>query len=205
MNGQDAVHIVDDNPEVRRSLGVLMRSHGYRHREFPDAASFLEVCTPETTGCAIVDVRLPGLSGLDLQREIKERGYALPVIVVSGHADVPMAVRAMKAGAVDFFEKPFSAGALIASVERAMAVDARNREARGKTEVRRARLALLTPREREVLLLVSDGHYNKVIARKLGVSVSTVETHRRHIMHKLHAETLFDLVCAVEDDGARRP
>lgn len=203
MQETGIVYVVDDDPGVRESIAALLRSRGLATEIFPDAASFLQAYAPGRPGCLVVDVRLPGVSGLDLQRRLQALGEAPPVIVMSGHADVPMAARAMKAGAVDFIEKPFPPRRLLEGVEKALALDAERRRRHRDDAVRRAGLERLTPREREILHRVAAGSYNKVIAAELGVSVSTVEAHRRRLMQKLGAETLYDLVRAAElDTGA---
>ncbi|HET8700097.1 MAG TPA: response regulator [Nitrococcus sp.] len=200
MSSQGTVYVVDDSVEVRESLTVLLRSRGLQSACFPDAPAFLNACPPSASGCLIVDVRMPGLSGLDLQQQLHDRGYTLPVIVITGHGDVPMAVRALKAGALDFIEKPFASSSLIPLINEALVLDARLRARRCEEATLRARLALLAPREREILRQIVNGRYNKVIAADLGVSVSTVETHRKKIMEKLHANSLYDLVRMAELD-----
>lgn len=207
MSDQSTVYVVDDSVEVRESLTVLLRSKGLQSCCFPDAQAFLKACAPHVAGCLIVDVRMPGLSGLDLQHLLQERGYTLPVIVITGHGDVPMAVRALKAGALDFIEKPFAPSVLIPLINEALALDARLSHRRCEEAMLRARFALLTPREREILQQIVNGHYNKVVAADLGVSVSTVEAHRKRIMEKLRAKSLYDLVHIVElnrDSGSPR-
>lgn len=203
MRETGIVYVVDDDAGVRESIGTLLRSRGLAMEIFPDAASFLQAYAPGRHGCLVVDVRLPGMSGLDLQRRLQALGEMLPVIVMSGHADVPMAARAMKAGAVDFIEKPFPPRRLLEGVENALALDAERRRRHCDDAVRRAGLARLTPREREILHRVAAGSYNKVIAAELGVSVSTVEVHRRRLMQKLGAKTLYDVVRAAELDAGR--
>lgn len=198
MSEEGTVYVVDDSAEVRASLTVLLRSKGLHSRCFPNAWAFLNACPPSASGCLIVDVRMPGLSGLDLQYRLREEGYTLPVIVITGHGDVPMATRALKAGALDFIEKPFAPSVLIPLINEALTIDARLRQQRCEEALLRARWALLTAREREILQQVVGGHFNKVIAADLGVSVSTVETHRKKIMEKLHARSLYDLVHIAE-------
>ncbi len=200
---ESIVYVVDDNVVVRDSIVGLLESTGLRCRSFPDAQSFLDSCPRDAAGCLVLDVRMPGRSGLALQRELCELGYSLPVIMITGHGEVPMAVRALKNGAFDFLEKPFSTDSLLSSIDRALAVDARGRRKRQEEEMCRRRLALLSERERQILQYVSAGHYNKVIADKLGLSVSTVETHRRKIVRKLRARSIFDLVriADLDEDG----
>lgn len=200
MSDQGTVYVVDDSAEVRESLAVLLRSKGLQSRCFPNAGAFLNACSSNVAGCLIADVRMPGLSGLDLQRRLQEQGYTLPVIIITGHADVPMAVRALKAGALDFIEKPFAPSMLIPLINEALALDVRRRQRRHEEAMLRSRLALLTLRERKILQQIVKGHYNKVIAADLGVSVSTVEVCRKKIMEKLRASSLYDLVQIVELD-----
>lgn len=198
MTDRGTVYVVDDDSIVRASLTALLRSKRLPVSEFPDARAFLDACPPNAAGCLIVDVRMPGLSGLDLQHCLRERGYTLPVIVISGHADVPMAVRALKAGALDFLEKPFASAVLIPLIDKALALDARRRRRHCEKALLEARFAQLTAREREILRQIVQGRYNKVIAADLGISVSTVEVHRKKILEKLCAKSLYDLVRSAE-------
>ena len=205
---EGTVFVVDDNADVRDSIAGLVRSRGYRCQGFSTAQDFLDRCPPSEAGCLVVDVRLPGLSGLDLQQRLPSLGYSLPVIVMTAHGDVPMAVRALQAGALDFLEKPFDPALLLRLVGRALAADQRVRRMRLERSTLDARVALLTDRERDILRLVTEGHYNKVVADKLGVSISTVEMHRKKLMEKLRAESLYDLVriaeiCLAAPDDAR--
>ena len=188
------VFVVDDDQAVRDSLGLLLRAAGLEAETYPDARSFLATCTPRRAGCLLLDIRMPGISGLDLQDSLAKRGIGLPVIVITGHGDVPMAIRAMKAGAMDFIEKPFSSRALLQRVREALARDTRARQQRAQADAIVARMSQLSPREHEVLDCVVGGQYNKVIATRLGISVSTVEAHRKKIMEKLEAASLSDLV-----------
>lgn len=199
MTTDPTVFIVDDDPAVRESTELLLQSRGIKTRCFPQAQAFLDAYNPGLRGCVLVDVRMPGLSGLDLQARLAGAGSTLPVIVITGHGDVPMAVRAIKAGALDFLEKPFDARALEALVRRALELDASRRKERQRIETERARVALLTERERQVLVRISQGHYNRVIADELGISISTVEAHRRKVMEKLRAHTMYELVRIVDD------
>lgn len=201
---EGTVYVVDDSIEVRESVAALLASRGRACRMFPDAESFLGDCPPRSTGCLMLDVRIPGIGGLDLLDRLRELGYTLPVIIVTAHADVPMAVRALKAGAMDFLEKPFRPDLLLTLVERALEADQRLDAVRRERETLEARFALLTAREKEILRRVTDGQYNKVIADKLCLSVSTVEAHRKRIMEKLHAESLYDLV-RIAELGLHRP
>ncbi len=198
------VFVVDDDQAVRDSLGLLLRAADLEAETFPDARSFLATCTPRRAGCLLLDVRMPGISGLDLQESLAKRGIGLPVIVITGHGDVPMAIRAMKAGAMDFIEKPFGSRALLQRVREALARDARARQQRAQSDAIVARMSQLSPREQEVLDYVVGGQYNKVIATRLGISISTVEAHRKKIMEKLEAESLSDLVRMVASCKERR-
>lgn len=196
------VHVVEDSAEVRESLADLLASRGHAVRTYASADEFLTAIKDDGPGCLIVDVRLPGMGGLDLQQRLASDGPSMPVIVISGHADVSMAVRALKAGAVDFLEKPFRGAVLLERVEAALAEDRRAWPERRQCAALRAGLERLSERERAVLHRVADGRYNKVIAAELGLSMSTVEAHRQRIMRKLGAHTLYELVKAAELDEA---
>jgi FixJ family two-component response regulator len=191
---EPTVYVVDDEPAVRDSLAMLLRSVGLRVEAFASATAFLDAYAPALTGCLVADVRMPGMSGLALQEALAALGSTLPVIIVTGHGDVAMAVRAMKAGAADFIEKPFNEQTLLDAVHRAMATrkpSVSPGAARAEIE---ARVATLTPREKEVMLLVAEGRPNKVVATRLGLSTRTVEVHRAKVMEKLQARSLADLV-----------
>lgn len=193
MAGEQIVFVVDDDPAVRDSLTVLLGAHGHATLSFESAGAFLASLPAGRHGCALVDIHMPGMSGLELQVALRERGVALPLIMMTGFAEVPIAVRAMKAGAVDFIEKPFDEDVIVAAVERALAIDRDSRQgaaAPGLTE----RLGRLTAREREVFDLLSLGEPNKVVAQKLQISPRTVEVHRARVMEKLEARSLSDLV-----------
>ncbi len=187
------VFIVDDDEAVRRGLSSLLAAKGYRPESFASADAFLAALPAEPTGCAVVDIRMPGMSGLELQRELNRRAAAVPVVIVTGHGDVPNAVAALKAGAVDFLEKPFDSDALLRAIE-----DALERVAAAPSGTSRetvaARVALLTPREREVMELVVAGQPNKVIAHRLKIALRTVEIHRSRVMEKTGARSLAELV-----------
>ena len=188
------VYVVDDEPAIRDSLAMLLRSVGLQAQTFQSATAFLEAYGPELSGCLVADVRMPGMSGLELQEALAARESALPVIIITGHGDVAMAVRAMKAGAADFIEKPFNEQVLLDAVHRALASRKPGAPASaGRAEIE-ARVAALTPREKEVLLLVADGRPNKVVATRLGLSTRTVEVHRAKVMEKMQARSLADLV-----------
>jgi two-component system response regulator FixJ len=191
---EPTVYIVDDEPAIRHSLELLLRSVGLAAEAFASGTAFLDAYSPALDGCLIADVRMPGMSGLELQEALAARGATLPVIIITGHGDISMAVRAMKAGATDFIEKPFNEQALLDAVHRALA---RRKQAdpagTGRAEIE-ARVTALTPREKEVLLLVAEGRPNKVVATRLGLSTRTVEVHRAKVMEKMQARSLADLV-----------
>jgi FixJ family two-component response regulator len=186
--------VVDDDEAVRSSLRMLLKSLGIPAITHGSAAEFLAEYDLEQPGCLIADVRMPGMSGLELQDELNRRGAIIPVIFITGHGDVPMAVEAMQHGAVDFLQKPFSDKDLSDRVQGALAADLRNRALLGEKDQIRARIAMLTPREKQVLQLVTLGKANKVIAGDLGVSQRTVEIHRAHLMEKMGAASLAHLV-----------
>jgi len=188
------VFVVDDDEAVRSSLRLLLKSLGIPAVTHGSAAEFLAAYNAEQPGCIILDVRMPGMSGLELQDELNRRGAIIPVIFITGHGDVPMAVEAMQHGAVDFLQKPFSDKDLTDRIQRAIATDNRNRTLLGQKDRVRARLAALTRREMQVLQLVTLGKSNKLIAGDLGVSQRTVEIHRAHLMEKMGATSLAHLV-----------
>ena len=188
------VHVVDDDEAVRRSLALLLTSFGLTAETHDSAESLLARLDTLAPGCLVVDVRMPGMDGLDLQLALQERGCNYPVLVVTGHADVGLAVRAMKAGALDFIEKPYSDAELLASVRSALARVADTRHSGMIVEAARARIAVLTPRERDVLMRLVEGRPNKVIAHELGISPRTVEIHRANMMEKLACRSLAEAV-----------
>ncbi len=194
MPAEATVFIVDDDLEVRQALALLFESVGLHAETFGSADEFLQQFDPERPGCLVLDVRMPGMSGLELQSRLSGETIHPPVIIITGHGDVPMAVRAVQAGAVDFIEKPFNDQALLDSVHRALEQDARRRGQVRELAGIRQRLDSLTPREREVMKLVVSGLRNKMIAAELNVSQSTVEAHRARVMEKMHARTLSDLM-----------
>jgi two-component system response regulator FixJ len=188
------VFVVDDNAAVRQGLRFMLRAAGYSVEAFPSARSFLEEYDPRPGGCLLLDVQMPQMSGLELQQRINVRGWRIPVIFITGHGTVQLAIAAVKAGAFDFIEKPLREEALLESIERALHWNDRAYEERLERATLQGRLALLTPREREVFELVAAGEPNKVIARHLGISFRTVELHRAHIIEKLQARSLSDLI-----------
>jgi FixJ family two-component response regulator len=194
MHSNATVFVVDDDPAIRESLRWLIESVGLNVRVFSTAQEFLEGYDPSTPGCLVLDIRMPGMSGLDLQNELATREIQVPIIIITGHAEVPVAVRALKAGAMDFIEKPFSDQLLLDRILRAIEVDAQSRRVRSEQAEVAARLGQLTPRERQVMDLVIAGKANKVIASELGLSPKTVEVHRAHVMKKMQVASLADLV-----------
>ena len=193
------IFVVDDDEGVRNSLRFLLKSVGLTTRALASAKEFLDTYQPTQPGCLVLDVRMPGMSGLELQEQLNLRGATIPVIFITGHGDVPMAVEAMQHGAFDFLQKPFRDQDLIDRIQRALERDVRNRTALTQHEKIRERLESLTPREREVLTLMTRGKPNKVMAAELGVSQRTVEIHRARVMDKSGATSLAQLVRMVMD------
>lgn len=193
------IFIVDDDEGVRNSLCFLLKTVDLATRAFALASEFLEAYRPEQPGCLILDVRMPGMSGLELQQQLNVRGATIPVIFITGHGDVPMAVEAMQQGAFDFLQKPFRDQDLIDRVQRALERDARSRAALAEHAKIRQRLHSMTPREREVMRLMTSGKPNKIMAADLGVSQRTVEIHRARVMEKSGAASLAQLVRMVMD------
>ena len=191
---EPTVFIVDDDEAMRDALDTLIRSVGMRTSLHASADEFLAAYDPEQPGCLVLDVRMPGMSGLDLQDALAEQGIKLPVIIITGHGDIPMAVQAMRAGAVDFLEKPFREQELLHRIHQAVEQDTRARQDRAAKAEITARLASLTPREGQVLDLVVAGRPNKAIAGELGLSHKTVEFHRAKIMDKMRADNVAELV-----------
>ena len=195
MTEADAiVFVVDDDPSVRTSTERLVRAVGFGVKTFGSAAEFLASPRPEGPACLVLDVRLPGKSGLDLQRELTELGVGIPIIFVTGHGDIPMSVHAMKGGAVEFLTKPYRKNELLAAIRAAIERDRASREERLEARMLRKRYEQLSPREREVMTLVVAGLLNKQIAAELATSERTVKFHRAHIMRKMEAESLAELV-----------
>lgn len=192
------IHVVDDDPSIRIALDGLFRSVGYTVRTFASAAEFMASGCTQAAGCVILDVRLPGVSGLDFQVQLANAGVQMPVILMTGHGDIPMSVRGMKAGAVDFLPKPFREQDMLDAVTTALARDARQRTERQGFQELRDRYALLSPREREVMGFVAQGRMNKQIAWDLELSEITVKIHRGNAMRKMGARNLADFVKMAE-------
>jgi len=188
------VHVVDDEAEVCNAVAMLLRSVGLQSRTYGSARAFLEGYRPGTPGCIVLDVRLPGMSGLELQERLQQSGITLPVIVMTGHGDIQMAVRAMRAGALDFVEKPFNDQTLLDRVHEGVARSMQSHDADGERAQVQSRYNSLSEREREILKHVVDGRPNKLIADELGLSTRTVESHRAHIIEKMQASSLSHLV-----------
>lgn len=188
------VHLIDDDDGVRRAVAFLLTTSGYAVRVYESAAAFLEALPTVQPGCIVTDVRMPEMDGLELQRQLKQRGVGLPVIVVTGHGDVPLAVEAMKAGAIDFIEKPFNDEKLLSAIR--IAIDRHSRDANREDEIAaiRAKIDALSPREREVLDGLVAGLPNKTIAYDLKISARTVEVHRANLMARMGAGSLAELV-----------
>ena len=194
MSHEQVVHVVDDDVAVRQSLAFLLGSAGLSVRLYDSALSFLSALPGVVNGCIVTDIRMPEMDGLELQRHLHNRGIDLPVIVITGHADVPMAVEAMKAGAVDFIEKPFDDEALLSAIRTALDTQVRDAQKGSRnTEIAR-RIASLSERERQVLDGLVAGKANKVIAYDLGISPRTVEIYRANVMTKMQAASLSELV-----------
>ena len=194
MSEEQIVYIVDDDTDVREGFGLLMETVGQRTKAYETAVAFLQDYHDGMRGCLVLDIRMPRMSGLELQQKLIERNTLLPIIFITGHGDVPLAVEAMRRGALDFIRKPFREQDLLDRINEALAIE----DGKRRTQVDKQKLVeqfdSLSEREREVLELVADGKMNKVVAQDLGISERTVEVHRSHIMHKLGVQTLAQLV-----------
>lgn len=203
MATDNTVYIVDDDAAVRDALGLLLSLNGYRTAFFASAEAFLRAWSPELRGCMLLDIRMPGMDGLTLQKTLRERGCRLPVLVITGHGDVDSAREAFRAQAVDFLEKPLQEEQLVNAIEEAFLRQAGDHRASPAHADYARRHASLTPREREVMELVVTGRHNREIALELGISVRTVEVHKARMMEKLQAPTVADLVRQHLQHGAR--
>lgn len=188
------VHIVEDDDAVRDSLQMMLDSIGRETKVFDSADSFLSAYHPDMAGCIVLDIRMPGMNGMELQRKLNEINSILPIIFVTGHGDVPMAVEAMQQGAVDFVQKPYREQELLEKISQAMELDEQNRSSLQQRQVILEKMQSLTPREKDVMLLMVEGKANKVIAIDLDISQRTVEIHRARVMEKLSANSLAHLV-----------
>ena len=195
------VFIIDDDPQVRASIAGLLKSVGLRSEIFGTAQEFLDSTRPDGHSCLVLDVRLPGMNGLDVQRALAEKGVPIPIVFITGHGDIPMTVRAMKAGAVDFLAKPFRDQDLLDAVAAAIQRDEKRREHEHMITELKAHFQLLTPREREIMAFVASGLMSKQIAAKFELSEITVKVHRSHLMKKMGARSVADLVRMAEALG----
>jgi len=188
------VHVVDDDEAIRHSVGFLLRKAGHRVETYASGTIFLKAVSRATTGCILLDVRMPDIDGLEVQKRLAETGIALPIIMLTGHGDVALAVRAIKAGALEFLEKPFERASLLDAIDQALAQSNRNDRAQLAEAEAVVRLAALTPRERDVLDGMVLGRPNKLIASDLSIATRTVEVHRANLMEKLGARSLSDVL-----------
>ncbi len=205
MEAEALVFVVDDDAPMRESLKNLLRSVGLQVEAFASAQEFLRSTRPDVPGCLVLDVRLPGLSGLDLQQRLAEVDMDIPIIFITGHGDIPMTVQAMKAGAVEFLPKPFRDQDLLDAIQQALDRDRHAREQRAQREALRSRYRTLTPRERDVMGHVVAGLLNKQIAGELGTSEAAVKVHRQHVMAKMRAGSLAALVRMADRLGIPTP
>jgi len=194
MPSKPIVHIVDDDSAIRDALSFLMKSIGFESKTYASAETFLNQANFDLPGCLVADVRMHGMSGLELQQVLNERSINLPVIIITGHGDIPMAVQAMKAGAVDFLEKPYDNDVLITRIRQSLEDATKEQGKESRIAEAKARLTQLTPRELEVMNLLVAGKHNKIIANELNISVRTAEAHRAKVMKKLQADSLSDIV-----------
>ena len=194
MDREQIVSVVDDDEGIREGLSLLLETVGQPCQLYSNAFDFLEGYDPDVGGCVILDIRMPRMTGLDLQLKLNEKGSTLPIIFITGHGDIPMAVEAMRRGALDFIRKPFREQDLLDRINEALEVDEGNRKQQLDRNAMKAKLSSLSDREMQVFHRVADGEMNKVIAPELGISERTVEVHRSHVMKKLDVRTLAQLV-----------
>jgi RNA polymerase sigma factor (sigma-70 family) len=201
------IFLVDDDPSVRDALGLLLGLNGYSVSPFRDAESFLQSCRPDWQGCALIDIRMPGMDGLTLQERLREAGCEIPVVLITGHGDVESARRAFRAQAVDFLEKPLDHGRLLSAIKEAFEGQAAKQDAADQRARFDQRRAILTPREREIMELVVAGQHNRDIAQSLNISPRTVEVHKARMLAKLEVQNLPDLVrlCMAATSGPSAP
>jgi FixJ family two-component response regulator len=203
--GEAVVFVIDDDPGVRASLQSLLRSVGLKVETFDSAAEFVVSKIPSVPSCLVLDVRLPGVGGLDFQAELAKANIRIPIIFITGHGDIPMTVRAMKAGAVEFLSKPFREQDMLDAVRAGLARDRARLEGEKTTSRLAANYQSLTAREQQVMALVTSGLMNKQVAGEIGVSEVTIKVHRGNVMHKMGARSLADLVRMADALGIRRP
>lgn len=194
-------YLVDDDEAIRDALSWLLKSRGLPYATFDSAESFLAAWTKEMSGCVVLDMRMSGMSGLDCFDQLRERQSTLPVIFLTGHGDVPLAVATLKKGAFDFFEKPLNDNELVTRIEEAMALDVRQRAANATVDSVKARISKLTTRERQIMELVVAGKFNKVIADELNISMRTVEVHRANLFDKMQVKTAVELANLLKTGG----
>lgn len=205
MISKAMVYVVDDDASIRKALARLLRSVGLPSEVFSSAVGFLDAALPDAPGCVILDVQMPEIDGLDLQHRLAHSGARLPVIFLTAHGDIPMSVRAIKAGAADFFTKPFDDAALLSAVEQALEQSASDREKQSSDSILQRRAELLSPREREVFAHVVSGKLNKQIGRRLGITEKTIKVHRAQVVRKMQAGSLAELVRMAERIGITAP
>ena len=195
---EPVVYVVDDEKQILESLSMLLKTMDLRVQMYSNAEDFLNDYNPEQHGCLVLDVRMPGMSGLELQAQLSSERINIPIIIITGHGDVPMAVQAIRVGALDFIEKPFREQELLDSIQKAIKLDAKNKVKRAEREKWKEAFSVLTPREREIVRELVVGKANKLIAYELGISPKTVDFHRANIMDKLGVESVVELVRLIQ-------